>query len=41
MESLNIFKIIKKGAWMASDDLKDAFFTVPVYTQIASKNFDV
>ena len=33
MESLNVFKIIKRGVWMASVDLKDAFFTVP--TQIA------
>ena len=32
MESLNdVFKIIKKGVWMASVDLKDAFFTVPVH----------
>ena len=31
-ESLNnAFKIIKKGVWMASVDLKDAFFTVPVH----------
>ena len=32
MESLNnVFKIIKKGVWMTSVDLKDAFFTVPVH----------
>ena len=32
MESLkDIFKIIKEGVWMASVDLKDAFFTVPVH----------
>ena len=32
MESLNdVFKIIKRGVWMASVDLKDAFFTVPVH----------
>ena len=32
MESLNdVFKIIKKGVWMASVDLKDAFFIVPVH----------
>ena len=32
MKSLNdVFKIIKKGVWMASDDLKDAFFTVPAH----------
>ena len=32
MESLNdVFKIIKKGVWMASVDLKDAFFTVPAH----------
>ena len=31
MESWNdVLKIIKKGLWMASVDLKDAFFTVPV-----------
>ena len=31
MESLNdVFKIIKNGVWMASVDLKDAFFTAPV-----------
>ena len=32
MESLkDVFKIIKEGVWMASVDLKDAFFTVPVH----------
>ena len=32
MKSLNdVFKIIKRGVWMASVDLKDAFFTVPVH----------
>ena len=32
MESLkDVFKIIKKDAWMASVDLKDAFFTIPVH----------
>ena len=32
MESLrDIFKIIKQGVWMASVDLKDAFFTVHVH----------
>ena len=32
MQSLNdVFKNIKKGLWMASVDLKDAFFTVPVH----------
>ena len=30
MESLNVFKIIKRGVGMASVDLKDAFFTVRV-----------
>ena len=31
MESLlDVFKIIKPNAWMASIDLKDAFFTVPI-----------
>ena len=25
------FKTIKKNVWMASVDLKDAFFTVPVH----------
>ena len=27
---LDVFKIIKKDAWMASVDLKDAFFTIPI-----------
>ena len=32
MKSLNdVFKIIKRGVWMASVDLEDAFFTVPVH----------
>ena len=32
MEPLNDFlKIIKKGVWMSSDDLKDAFFRLPVH----------
>ena len=32
MKSLNdVFKIIKRGVWMASVDLKDAFFTVPAH----------
>ena len=32
MESLeDVFKIIKKDEWMASVDLKDAFFTIPVH----------
>ena len=32
MESLeDVFKIIKKDVWMASVDLKDAFFTIPVH----------
>ena len=32
MESLeDVFKIIKKNAWMASVDLKDTFFTIPVH----------
>ena len=32
MESLlAVFKIIKPNAWMASVDLKDAFFTVPIH----------
>ena len=32
MESLtDVFKTIKKDVWMASVDLKDAFFTVPVH----------
>ena len=32
MESLtDVFKTIKKDLWMASLDLKDAFFTVPVH----------
>ena len=32
MESLNdAFKIIKKGVWMASVDLKDAFFAMRVH----------
>ena len=32
MEFLNdVFKIIKKQMWMASVDLKDAFFTVLVH----------
>ena len=32
MESLeDVFKIIKKVVWMASVDLKDAFFTIPVH----------
>ena len=31
MESiLDVFKIIKKDVWMASVDLKDAFFTIPI-----------
>ena len=31
MESiLDVFKIIKKDVWVASVDLKDAFFTIPV-----------
>ena len=39
MESLNdVFKIIKRGVWMASVDLKDAFFTVPVH-KLNQKNF--
>ena len=32
MESLeDVFKIIKEDGWMASVDLKDAFFTIPVH----------
>ena len=32
MESFeDVFKIIKKDAWMARVDLKDSFFTVPVH----------
>ena len=32
MKSLeDVFKIIKKDVWMASVDLKDAFFTIPVH----------
>ena len=32
MESLeDVFKIIKKNAWMASVALKDTFFTIPVH----------
>ena len=32
MESLlDVFKIIKPNAWMASVDLKDAFFTVSIH----------
>ena len=32
MESLeDVFKNIKKDAWMASADLKDAFLTIPVH----------
>ena len=32
MESLeDVFKIIKKDVWVASVDLKDAFFTIPVH----------
>ena len=32
MESLeDVFKIIKNDVWMASVDLKDAFFTIPVH----------
>ena len=27
----DVFKIIKKHVWMASVDLKDAFFTIPVH----------
>ena len=31
MESiLDVFKILKKVVWMASVDLKDAFFTIPI-----------
>ena len=31
MESiLDVFKIIKKGVWMANVDIKDAFFTIPI-----------
>ena len=31
MESLlDVFKIIKKDVWMASVDLKDSFFTIPI-----------
>ena len=32
MESLlNVLKSFKRNAWMASVDLKDAFFTVPIH----------
>ena len=32
MESLlDVFKIIKPNAWMASVDIKDGFFTVPIH----------
>ena len=31
MESLNVFKIIKKGVRMNNVDLKDALFIVPVH----------
>ena len=35
MESLgDVFKIIKKNVWMASVDLKNAFFTIPVHIPI-------
>ena len=31
MESiLDVFKIIKKDVWMASVDLKEGFFTIPI-----------
>ena len=33
MESLEgVFEIIKADAWMASVDIKDAFFTIPVHS---------
>ena len=28
---LDVFKVIKPNAWMASIDLKDAFFTAPIH----------
>jgi len=36
----NLKDLLQPGDWLAKVDLKDAFFTIPIYTTIAGNTSD-